>query len=70
VEIILKTDTYQSGNEVELLKEYDSVMEEYYLKRTTAARADNWTKQLSRMFSKPLRPHMKSFLKSRKLNDD
>ncbi|HCW73083.1 MAG TPA: oxygen-insensitive NADPH nitroreductase [Clostridiaceae bacterium] len=70
VEIILKTDTYQSGNEVELLREYDSVMEEYYLKRTTAARADNWTKQLSRMFSKPLRPHMKSFLKSRKLNND
>ncbi len=70
VEIILKKDTYQSGNEVELLKKYDEVMETYYMERTTATRVDNWTKQLSRMFSKPLRPHMKKFLKSRKLNDD
>lgn len=70
VDIILKKDTYQSGNEVELLKKYDAVMEDYYLRRTAATRVDNWTKQLSRMFSKPLRPHMKGFLRSRKLNDD
>lgn len=70
VEMILKTDTYQSGNEFELLQKYDLEMEAYYLKRTAAKRTDNWTKQMARMFSKPLRPHMKSFLRSRKLNDD
>lgn len=70
VEIILKTDTYQKDGDVELLKKYDAEMEAYYLKRTAASRVDNWTKQISRMFSKPLRPHMKSFLRSRKLNDD
>jgi len=68
LEIVLKTDSYQSGNEVELLRKYDDTMEAYYAKRNTANRSDNWTKQMARMFSKPLRPHMKDFLESRKLN--
>lgn len=68
LEIVLKTDSYQSGNEVELLRKYDDTMEAYYAKRNTANRSDNWTKQMARMFSKPLRPHMKDFLENRKLN--
>lgn len=68
LEIVLKTDTYQSGNEVELLEKYDETMEAYYAKRTTANRSDNWTKQMARMFSKPLRPHMKDFLEKKNLN--
>ena len=68
MEIVLKTDSYQSGNEVALLKKYDETMEAYYAKRNTANRSDNWTKQMARMFSKPLRPHMKDFLESRKMN--
>lgn len=68
IELILKTDSYLSGNEVELLQEYDELMESYYTKRTADKRIDNWTKQISRMFSKPLRPHMKDFLEKKKLN--
>ncbi len=68
IDLILKTDSYLSGNEVELLQEYDELMESYYTKRTADKRIDNWTKQIARMFSKPLRPHMKDFLEKKKLN--
>lgn len=68
VELILKTDTYQNGNEVKLLEEYDEIIEDYYNQRTSSSRSDNYTKQLARMFSKPLRPHMKAYLTEQKLN--
>lgn len=68
LELVLKTDSYQIRNEVELLREYDQTMEEYYKGRASGNRSDTWTRQMGRMFSKPLRPHMKSYLESRNLN--
>lgn len=68
VELVLKTDTYQSGMDVSLLKDYDDTLEAYYRKRSSLNRSDNYTRQLSRMFSKPLRPHMKAYLADQKLN--
>ena len=68
VEVILKTDSYHNDHEIELLNDYDKVMASYYSKRTTAVRNDNWTKQISRMFSKELRPHVKEFLQRKKMN--
>lgn len=68
VDIILKTDSYLSGADLNLLEEYDSSLEAYYSKRSSLSRVDNFTKQLARMFSKPLRPHMRAFLADQKLN--
>lgn len=65
---VLKPDSYLSATEVPTLKDYDDITEAYYGRRTTANRSDNYTKQLSRMFSKPLRPHMKAYLATKKLN--
>ena len=66
--LILKTDTYQNGAEVQLLEKYDQTISEYYSKRSSLNRSDNYTQQMARMFSKPLRPHMKAYLSEQKLN--
>ena len=66
--VILKENYYDSRLNEELLKKYDQEIEIYYASRTDGKRTDSWTKQLSRMFSKYLRPHMKSFLESKNLD--
>ena len=66
--VILKENYYDSKQNEELLKKYDQKIEKYYESRTDGKRTDSWTKQLSRMFSKYLRPHMKSFLESKNLD--
>lgn len=68
LDLVLKTDSYQIQNEVDLLKEYDKTTEEYYKGRSSGNRGDTWTRQMARMFSKALRPHMKEFLEKRNLN--
>lgn len=66
--VILKENYYDSRQNEEFLKKYDQEIEKYYESRTDGKRTDSWTKQLSRMFSKYLRPHMKSFLESKNLD--
>lgn len=66
--VILKENYYDSSENKEFLKKYDQEIEKYYESRTDGKRTDSWTKQLSRMFSKYLRPHMKSFLESKNLD--
>jgi len=68
IPLILKENTYDSRQNEELLKKYDQEIEKYYKSRTGDKKTDSWTKQLTRMFSKYLRPHMKSFLESKNLD--
>ncbi|MBL4931151.1 oxygen-insensitive NADPH nitroreductase [Clostridium paridis] len=63
MEIVLKTDYYTSDDDVEMLKEYDEQIKNYYIKRTNGQRADTWTNQVGSLMSNPQRPHMKDFLK-------
>ena len=59
--MILKTDSY-TCDDVEEIKAYDTRINEYYARRDSSKRDDNWTKQIARMMSKPQRLHMKEFL--------
>ncbi len=66
--VILKNETYDEVNEGSLLKDYDEQIKTYYESRSMGQRIENWTKQMARMFSKSLRPHMKKFLEEQFLN--
>lgn len=68
VEVILKKETYDDAEEGSFLKAYDEQIQAYYDTRTMSPRNDKWTKQMSRMFSKKLRPHMKKYLEDQCLN--
>lgn len=44
---------------------YNDICRQYYKTRTSDPRDETWTCHISRMVGKPMRPHMKSFLKKR-----
>lgn len=58
-------DKYDLDAKTDLLKEYDDIIIQYYFERTNGQRKDSWTSQMTAHTSKPLRPHMKAFLKSK-----
>lgn len=68
MQVILKENQYDNRLDEEYLMKYDAEIVKYYGSRSDGKRTDSWTKQLSRMFSKYLRPHMKSFLESKNLD--
>ncbi len=68
VNVILKKETYDGASEGSFIKAYDLEIKAYYEKRSMGQRIDSWTHQMARMFSKPLRPHMKKFLEEQFLN--
>ena len=62
---VLKKDAYsQKGDDV-LLDEYDTLIQTYYRTRDTHQREDTWCKQMAGFASRVIRPHIKSFLKSK-----
>ncbi len=63
IDVVLKEDSYQEGEEV-LLK-YNNICREYYENRSSDARDETWTHQIANMVSQPTRPHMRAFLESR-----
>lgn len=65
LELVLKTDTYSDTCDDTLLSAYDQTCCDYYNHRDCANRDDNWTQQIARMMSQPLRPHMLDFLNSK-----
>ncbi|MBL4935387.1 oxygen-insensitive NADPH nitroreductase [Clostridium sp. YIM B02515] len=56
------TDKYDIDSKIDLIKQYDKKISDYYIERTNALRSDTWTRQMAKHMSKPLRPHMKEFL--------
>tara|TARA_R110001606_G_scaffold361754_7_gene515389 strand:+ start:310467 stop:311213 length:747 start_codon:yes stop_codon:yes gene_type:complete len=60
VNVVLKEEIYQA-DEVELV-EYNKICAEYYQNRSSGARDETWTHQISEMMSKPARIHMRAFL--------
>lgn len=61
LDIVFKKEEYGSNDE-ENLRKYDEKVKQYYIERTNGERSDTWTGVVARMFSSPLRPHMKEFL--------
>lgn len=65
LEIVLKEDRYADPSDDNGLSVYDQTCCEYYGKRGSANRDDNWTQQIGRMMCKEMRPHMKAFLEKK-----
>ena len=63
VDIVLQEDYYQERSTD--LEQYNEICRSYYQSRSSGSREDTWTRQISAMFSKPLRPHMKAFLEKK-----
>ena len=62
VDVIFKTDEYNTDGDAEKIEKYDAEISAYYKERTNGKRSDTWTSQVSAMMDKPQRPHMKGFL--------
>jgi FMN reductase (NADPH) len=65
VEEILHVNHYDTAKSIKNLIEYDKVMEDYYLLRSSNNKTEKWTDQMAHYFSNTLRPHMNSFLSSK-----
>ncbi|MCG6202595.1 oxygen-insensitive NADPH nitroreductase [Psychromonas antarctica] len=63
VNVVLKEEYYQESESD--LERYNDICNEYYKSRSNGSRDDTWTRQISKMVSVPLRPHMKEFLNKR-----
>ena len=62
IDVIFKTDVYNTDGDSKKIEEYDAHISAYYEKRTKGKRTDTWTNQVSSLMSKSQRPHMKDFL--------
>ena len=69
-EHIYHVNEYQPNKEEYLnqLKEYDSVISNYYEERTGGKRKDRWTEQMANMLEKQSRMYMKEFVQKNKLD--
>jgi FMN reductase (NADPH) len=63
VDMILMDDRYQVFSDQ--LNQYNDICSSYYESRSSGARMETWTGQISAMMSSKLRPHMKSFLENK-----
>lgn len=61
---IVHIDKYDVSQSNQNLVEYNQVMQDYYLNRTSNNKSQVWTEQIAQYFHSTLRPHMNSFLKS------
>lgn len=50
------------------LEEYNTIISQYYLKRTNGKRQDRWTEQMANMLSRSTRMYMKDFVSTNKMN--
>ena len=63
--LILKENSYTTENDIEIIKEYDLEMKEYYKKRTDNKKASTWSEQMSGLLGREVRVFMRDFLKKR-----
>ncbi|WP_144461026.1 oxygen-insensitive NADPH nitroreductase [Siminovitchia fortis] len=65
IEAILHKDTYDENKYDKILKEYNSVMEEYYRNRSANSKSNGWTDVMAAFLSEPRRTFMLNFLQSK-----
>lgn len=63
LDMVLKENYYKEDREQ--LTKYNEICSRYYQNRSSGSREETWTGQISKMMSKPARPHMKAFLEKR-----
>lgn len=63
-------NTYEGNEEtyIEELKEYNEIIQKYYLERTNGKRSDTWTEQMGTMLERKSRMYMKEFVEGKKMN--
>lgn len=62
MEAILHENTYSPNTYEDVLKAYDSVINEYYKRRSTNQKDISWTKSMAQFLGTPRRDHMKQFI--------
>ena len=65
LELILKENSYNTDNDINIIKDYDLEMQEYYKKRTDNKKASTWSEQMSGLLGREVRVFMREFLKNR-----
>ena len=65
LEAVLHDDTYNEEKYDRLLGEYDEILRDYYLERTSNKKSTTWTESMADFLSEPRRPHMLEFLRSK-----
>lgn len=60
--LVLKEDTYSTGEDEKHLREYDELISNYYKERTNNKRSNTWTEGIATFLKEKQRPHMKDFL--------
>jgi len=63
---ILHEETYQNEVQEDYINEYNQVMKNYYETRTSGKRSQTWSDYVSQVFQTPRRPHLRSFIESKK----
>jgi nitroreductase len=62
LDVVLKQDRYDDGQDAERIAAYDDSVREYYRTRTGGNKEMSWSEQISGMLVKEARPHMLPFL--------
>lgn len=65
VEVIYHEDKYNPVFNSEEIEKYDSIISDYYSKRSTNRKDATWTQQIPKKLSQEWRPFMKDFLESK-----
>lgn len=63
--LVLKDDTYSTDGDEKHLREYDTLISNYYKERTNNKRSNTWTEGIAAFLKEKQRPHMKDFLHSK-----
>jgi len=64
ISVMLKENSYSTEGEDEVIAGYDEVMRDYYANRSSNAKVQGWSEQMTGLLSKESRPHMLGFLQS------
>lgn len=65
LDVVCFENEYRLDEKIDLIKNYDYEISNYYSSRTKGQRKDTWTSQMATHTCKPLRPHMKAFLQEK-----
>jgi len=63
--LVLKQECYDDSPDLPIVEEYDSLVRQYYSRRTGGVLEKSWSEQISDMLVKEARPHMLGYLQSK-----
>lgn len=60
---VIHDEVYNTDKTKDYINEYDSIMKEYYIKRTQGKREDTWSSQMAHYLRKPRHPYVTDIIK-------